>query len=511
MRRGLHLLTLASVVLVARGASALQQPDGTIIPTTNSLQLLFDARGEAIDALNAAATTPETFIPSCALTFEVVQRDSAYVNTFGWYNVTGQKPTTAELHEFIACTDGVGTIKTLDIKNDPSWAGGAVGFYEGAGPGCPTPMAAANIFYSEKAYNPDSSQQNPYIHLLIYNSTTTPKAFYFAWEDLLTGNDNDFNDLTMFVTGITCTGGGVPCDTGLLGVCAQGLLQCQNGMLTCVPIVQPQTESCDGFDNDCNDLIDEGDLCQEDYVCDKGVCVPACGSGEFQCPPGTACDMDGFCVDVDCLDVPCPTGEKCHEGECVGPCEDVVCPYGQVCQLGVCLDPCAPITCDADQVCEAGLCVDKCQCAGCDTDESCQLDGHCIPLACDMVTCPPGQHCDGQTGMCVDDCAGAVCPLGQICMSGFCVDDPAGQGGAGGGTGTFAAGTGGGATGSGGGATSGASGTGGAEDGGNTFGADGCDCSLPEDRSSGWAALGAVGLLGALWRARRRPRGEPPR
>lgn len=504
MRRS--CLVLGFVVLAAPAvAHALQQPDGTVIPTTASLQGLFDSRGEAIDALTNAATTPETFIPSCELTFEVLQRNAGFQNSFGWYNVTGIKPTAAELHEFIACNDAVGTIKVLDIKSDPGWAGGEVGFYQAAGPGCPTTTTNDNLFFSEKAYNPDSSLLNPYIHLLTYNSTVTDKAFYFAWEDLLTGNDNDFDDLTMFVSGITCTGGGVPCDTGQLGVCANGILQCQSGVLLCVPTVLPQTESCDGFDNDCNDLIDEGDLCQEDFVCDQGSCVPTCVGGEFPCPPGTTCDaLKGLCIDVDCVMVECPAGEKCVEGDCLGPCENVVCPFGQICQLGVCLDPCGPITCDAEQICVDGVCLDKCPCRDCADGEICQMDGSCVAAACDGVACPAGQHCDPTTGMCQDDCAGAMCPLGQICMAGQCVDDPSGQGGSGGGSsGTFASttgtGTGGGSSGTGDGAGGGATGAGGNGDSGSS---DGCDCRTDTTSESG--GRGAWLLLGLLVAAARR-------
>ncbi len=493
------------LALVPALAYALQQPDGTVIPTTNSLQVLFDGRGEAINALNDAATTPETFTPSCELTFEVLQRNAGYQNSFGWYNVTGVKPTPAELHEFIACNDAVGTVKVLDIKSDPNWAGGQVGFYEAAGSGCPTTTSNENVFFSEKAYNPDSSQQNPYIHLLTYNSTVTDKAFYFAWEDLLTGNDNDFDDLTMFVTGITCTGGGVPCDTGQQGVCASGLLQCQSGALACVPTIAPQTESCDGFDNDCNDLIDEGDLCETGFVCDQGNCVPACGSGEFPCPDGTTC-VEELCIDVDCVNVDCPTGEKCVEGECIGPCENVVCPFGKVCQLGVCLDPCAPITCDAEQVCVAGVCLDKCPCRDCAMGELCQVDGTCVAAACDMVTCPAGQHCDPVSGQCTDDCLGAMCPLGQVCMAGECVPDTSGSGG-----GSGSASSGGLAQGSAsstgsGSASSGAGTGGGGGDGASGGSSGGCDCRAATTRADPGAAIGwlAVGLAGLMRRRRRR-------
>ena len=203
------LLTL--MALPASDLRALSQPDGTIIPVGAGLQDLFNGRGEAIDVLADARTVPETFVPSCALTFEVLQRNAGYMNNFGWYNVTGAPPLEAELHEVLACTDGVGTVRTVDIRNDPAYLGGEVAFFEGVN-NCAAAGSYLYVFYSEPAYNPDSSAANPYVHLLIYDSTVVPRAFYFGWEDLSSGGDNDFDDLTTFVTGITCSGGGGPCD-----------------------------------------------------------------------------------------------------------------------------------------------------------------------------------------------------------------------------------------------------------------------------------------------------------
>ncbi len=494
---------LASTLL-AGNALALSQPDGTPIPQGNGLSGLFASRGEAIDALADASTMPETFVPSCALTFEVLQRNAGYKNSFGWYNVTGVKPTTAELHEFLTCNDGVGVVKALDIKNDPAYAGGEVGFYQATG-GCATLANYDYLFFSEAKYNPDGAAANPFIHLLIYNSTVTPKAFYFGWEDLLSGGDNDFDDLTTFVTGITCSGGGGACQTGKPGICGPGTMQCQSGVLTCVQTSQPSMEVCDGVDNDCDGTVDiiEG-ICQAEYVCDQGSCVPKCDVDEFPCPPDKECNKDGACVDPACVDTECPSGTKCVAGQCLAPCDNVVCPYGQVCVVGACIDPCTGITCDAAQVCVAGACVDHCDCTGCKTGESCLPTGLCIPDLCVGANCPPGTYCDA-TGACVDACLGAVCPTGQICQSGQCVPDSTSSGAGGSGTGgTIFADGGGSPSGGAGGASS--SGTG--EGGGNPASGgeeSGCGCrAAGSDESPAHLAMVLLGLTTLASTLRRR-------
>lgn len=516
MRRPISFFAFALAAALAPDALALSQPDGTPIPQGNGLQGLFAQRGEAIDALADAQNVPETFIPACSLTFEVLQRNAGYQNAFGWYNVTGSAPALSDLHEFLKCSDGVGTIKPFpNIKNDPAYLGGEIGFYEGVINNCGPNSGPADylyVFYSEKNYNPDGNQANPYNHLLIYNSTVTANAFYFGWEDLISGGDNDFDDLTTFVTGISCAGGGGACQTGLPGVCAEGTLQCQNGQLTCVGLTGPSNEKCDGFDNDCNGLVDDGDLCAANEVCDNGVCVPECG-GEFPCPPDKECDEPkGLCVDPECVGVTCGEGTKCVKGVCKDPCNGVVCPIGQACIAGACIDPCGAITCDDDQVCVAGACIEKCQCAGCAAQNQCQPDGICIPDACVGVTCPVGQYCIAD-GTCADACNGVVCPEGQFCAEGQCAPDPnsTGSGGSGGSSGVggdIGVGGGGSSGGPGGmGGTAGSGGTGSGEGGsGGGQGSGGsCGCRAAGDGAAGLGALAALAAL-AFGAARRRQR-----
>lgn len=519
MRALSAILTAAAVVLAAPAAHALTQPDGAPIPSNGNLRGYLDGEGESIDPARAAAITPETFDPNCQLTFKVIARGGGQKNSFGWYNVTGSKPAPADLHEFLGCNDGVGTVKTLDIKNHPDYAGGRIGFFMASTQGrtdrnCvsftatgPDPATLGYLYYSERQYNDDNTGPESYIHLVTMDSGVYPQAFYFGWEDLFGGGDNDFEDLLTRVEGITCAGGGGDCDTGVPGICAAGTMQCHNGALTCMPQLEAGAEICNGLDDDCDGVVDEGDtLCGANKVCDRGQCVDGCFEGEFSCPIGLVCNDRDFCVTPSCADVECPPGEVCQEdGTCKAPCDGVTCPMGQVCRVGACADPCDGVACDDGQVCDAGVCKGDCDCTPCPDGETCMPDGSCLETACRDVQCAAGELC--VAGTCLDTCEGAVCPTGQICSAGACVPG----GGSGGSGGSGSGGTGG--TGAGGSGGSGAGGTGGS--GGTGAAGSGGDASSGKDGGNGKsggcsaghgvAALGFVAAGLALVR-RQRPR-----
>ncbi|HET6439589.1 MAG TPA: MopE-related protein, partial [Anaeromyxobacter sp.] len=64
---------------------------------------------------------------------------------------------------------------------------------------------------------------------------------------------------TLFNLGASCVESGVSCNTGLLGECAKGVMSCdQNGQPYCKQLNYPQPEVCDGKDNNCNGLVDDG-------------------------------------------------------------------------------------------------------------------------------------------------------------------------------------------------------------------------------------------------------------
>jgi surface antigen len=52
--------------------------------------------------------------------------------------------------------------------------------------------------------------------------------------------------------------GASACATGKPGACAEGQSRCVAGCLACMPLHAPSPEVCDGVDNDCNGLVDDG-------------------------------------------------------------------------------------------------------------------------------------------------------------------------------------------------------------------------------------------------------------
>jgi len=435
---------------------------------------LFKWRGEQIDEIADARTEPGYFSPSCGFTGELVLRGGNCTLAFGWYNVADPTdptpPAPNEIYELIPsnvetymqCMTQNGEIQpegtgfcplgwdnhhpynppqlawvprvfdSGEIAEDPRYLGGYVAFALIGDPDSQCNQTKHSI----AAHNDRNSSGEPWITTLIWQSTLDPEGFYVAFEDLKMSpedwhnpgagaqgsNDGDFNDFVYYITGISCKGGGQPCDTGLLGACSLGRTDCEiEGVPpTCRAIIQPGAELCDNVDNDCNGLVDDGEgLCQEGFACDQGVCVKACGTGEFACDIGLVC-ASGICINEICAGIECPAGQACRDGSCVDPCEGRTCPERQECQLGRCVDPCAAVSCPAGRVCERGLCVSTCQCRGCPEGLVCGDDGLCADPACAGVPCEAGLVC--KLGACVDPCAGVNCPGGAACVAGVCQD-----------------------------------------------------------------------------------------
>jgi hypothetical protein len=258
-----------------------------------------------------------------------------------------------------------------------------------------------------------------------------------------------------------------------VGLCTFGMIACIAGAPQCVGGVLPGMETCNGKDDDCDGVIDDGSLCA-DGICKNGSCSFPCPD-ELGCPVGYRCDEDSFCVPDLCATVICTpqggTKYQCDpaDGTCVPACSLVdcggvlvcresdglcvpdtcqflpdKCAADEVCKLGACVhDACATVTCSPDEFCrpDQGTCVKSCAGVMCNPGEKCH-DGVCQPTGCDGA-CPLGQRCDGNggcepdpcfnkscsfemtcdpaTGECVaDPCLNVQCPMGQQCFQGDC-------------------------------------------------------------------------------------------
>src|ERR1044071_4028948 len=99
LKRASWGLSVGAVVSMAPSASAVMQPNGTTVPilaaniTTcsdkNVEHCVDGAEGDPslINALTDAIVVPETFQPTCQLTFTPIIKGGTIRNIFGWYNV----------------------------------------------------------------------------------------------------------------------------------------------------------------------------------------------------------------------------------------------------------------------------------------------------------------------------------------------------------------------------------------------------------------------------------------
>ena len=125
-------------------------------------------------------------------------------------------------------------------------------------------------------------------HAVIFHSASQCPATCDPSPEICDGLDNDCDD----VADNGDPGGGLACTTSQPGICAAGTTHCTGGAIDCVQNAGPAAEVCNGFDDDCDGAVDEIDQ-DADGVPD---CTDNCPTIPNPDQNPCACDDSPACV-----------------------------------------------------------------------------------------------------------------------------------------------------------------------------------------------------------------------
>ncbi|MDP3273745.1 MAG: MopE-related protein [Deltaproteobacteria bacterium] len=471
--RRVWLVAVVIVLGLLRADTAwaiINQVDGTVVPVTNNLQSCLDkssvmsaanpAPGEGPGVLNAirdAAIRPQVFLPNPStniVTFTVLGEGAGYQNRFGWYHVGDSPFDPSTRREVFNCRNtGIcscpclggprntpgpvpnacvtwpsnntvridfGCLRGAAIPVAQRWRGGPVAFYlmtpellaGGSSGSCAAEASTTNRIYStDNTVNDDGD----YVHFLIYSSVTFPNSFYFGFEDLFRGGDNDFEDMLVRANGLvptcnpqpeTCNNRDDNCD-GVIDnftepcstACGAGTRRCVAGVFGACSAPTPSAEVCNNLDDNCNGQIDEGI---------SAPCTAACGPGRTYCVRGAM---------TACVSTRVPSTEICNniDDNCNGAIDEGL------------MRPCSSACGAGTETCTRGA-WGMCSAAAPGVEVCNGRDDDCDGLVDEML--PDGPACGATVGACragvmrcvggAMACVGATGPSPEVCNN---IDD----------------------------------------------------------------------------------------